>query len=228
MRKSMLLAALCAVVVLAFAPAAGATSYAVAVDLCADYPTQEEAQSTLDNPAYGTGETPDLPGGATDPIGLDPDGDGVACNDPGNLVGGGSPEEPVCELPEGCEAQYEDGADLDCLDFASREEAQAVLDADGSDPSDLDADGDGLACEETFTPPPTQAEVPTGSGGCDEVVAQMGARIACEPIREEPSTQDEPRAPAELPATGGPDLPLPAMIGAALLLTGLGARRASR
>lgn len=37
--------------------------------------------------------------------------------------------------------------DRDCADFSSRAEAQAVLDADPSDPERLDADDDGLACE---------------------------------------------------------------------------------
>jgi hypothetical protein len=37
--------------------------------------------------------------------------------------------------------------DLDCVDFDHQEEAQAVLDADPSDPHLLDGDGDGIACE---------------------------------------------------------------------------------
>lgn len=36
---------------------------------------------------------------------------------------------------------------LDCPDFASERGAQAVLDADPSDPHSLDEDGDGRACE---------------------------------------------------------------------------------
>ncbi len=36
--------------------------------------------------------------------------------------------------------------DLDCSDFGSHEEAQAVYDADPSDPNDLDGDNDGRAC----------------------------------------------------------------------------------
>ena len=38
-------------------------------------------------------------------------------------------------------------ADLDCADFASQQEAQAELERDPSDPSNLDGDGDGEACE---------------------------------------------------------------------------------
>lgn len=39
------------------------------------------------------------------------------------------------------------GGDLDCDDFDSRSEAQEVLDEDSDDPNNLDADGDGTACE---------------------------------------------------------------------------------
>jgi hypothetical protein len=37
--------------------------------------------------------------------------------------------------------------DLDCSDFATREEAQAILDANPGDPNYLDGEGDGVACE---------------------------------------------------------------------------------
>jgi hypothetical protein len=40
--------------------------------------------------------------------------------------------------------------DLDCSDFATQADAQATLDADPSDPHDLDADHDGYACETFF------------------------------------------------------------------------------
>ena len=38
--------------------------------------------------------------------------------------------------------------DLDCADFASQAEAQAEFDRDPSDPNRLDADNDGMACED--------------------------------------------------------------------------------
>jgi hypothetical protein len=38
-------------------------------------------------------------------------------------------------------------ADLDCADFTYQEEAQAVFDQDPSDPNNLDADNDEIACE---------------------------------------------------------------------------------
>ncbi|MQA85626.1 MAG: hypothetical protein GEV03_13605 [Streptosporangiales bacterium] len=52
------------------------------------------------------------------------------------------------------------GRDLDCPDFDSQEEAQAVLDRDRSDPHGLDADGDGIACE--VEPDPSPSPVPVG------------------------------------------------------------------
>lgn len=208
MRRLLLLAVLCVTTVLTIAPAAWATSYAYGS--CAEYPSQQEAQNTLDSPVYGTGEAP---GASTDPLNLDPDGDGVACNDPGNFVGGGS-EEPQCVLPEGCEGQYErQYQDLDCLDFASREEAQAILDADASDPNDLDADGDGLACEETFSAPPTEAATPS---------QETEAPVAVSDTPAQPT--EGTTAPTELPKTGGGNLLLP-IAGGLLLLIGLGAAR---
>ena len=38
-------------------------------------------------------------------------------------------------------------ADLNCSDFATQAEAQAVLTADPTDPNNLDSDDDGIACE---------------------------------------------------------------------------------
>jgi endonuclease YncB( thermonuclease family) len=70
---------------------------------------------------------------------------------------------PVGGLPQ-------TGRDLDCSDFTYQEEAQAVLDADPSDPNGLDRDRDGFACESlpsmgggpvtTPSPPPAPAPPP--------------------------------------------------------------------
>ena len=46
------------------------------------------------------------------------------------------------------EAAVDAGTDLDCADFATREAAQAALDADPGDPHNLDPSGDGVACSE--------------------------------------------------------------------------------
>lgn len=53
--------------------------------------------------------------------------------------------------------------DLDCADFATQEEAQAVFDEDPSDPNGLDADSDGIACE----------TLPSGGDGEDDGEAGM-------------------------------------------------------
>ena len=45
-------------------------------------------------------------------------------------------------------AQAQSGDQFDCADFDTQEEAQAEYDSDPSDPSGLDADSDGEACEE--------------------------------------------------------------------------------
>lgn len=53
--------------------------------------------------------------------------------------------------------------DRDCADFSSRAAAQAVLDDDPSDPERLDADDDGIACEQQFGEAGQQVQVhPTG------------------------------------------------------------------
>ena len=124
MRRLLLLLATMAMVMWVAAPVALAQTD----DLdCADFATQEEAQANLD-------------ADPSDPNGLDADGDGVACEaltstemEDGTMMGDGG--------AGGTE-------DLDCADFATQEEAQANLDADPSDPNGLDADNDGIACEE--------------------------------------------------------------------------------
>ncbi len=45
-------------------------------------------------------------------------------------------------------AQAQSDDPFDCADFDTQEEAQAEYDSDPSDPSGLDADSDGIACEE--------------------------------------------------------------------------------
>ena len=52
------------------------------------------------------------------------------------------------------------GAGLDCGDFSTQEDAQAVLDADPSDPNYLDGDGDGIACEALPYGAPAEEEQP--------------------------------------------------------------------
>ncbi len=92
---------------------------------CSDFATQEEAQAVLD-------ANPD------DPNYLDGEGDGVACESLPSAPASASPPPAPESTPMG---------DLDCLDFATREEAKAVLEEDPSDPNYLDGEGDGIPCE---------------------------------------------------------------------------------
>jgi hypothetical protein len=90
---------------------------------CADFATQEEAQAELERDP-------------SDPHGLDADSDGIACEhlpSAGNGGGGGGGT---------------GGGDLDCADFAAQAAAQRELERDPTDPHNLDADDDGVACEE--------------------------------------------------------------------------------
>ena len=69
-------------------------------------------------------------------------------------------------------AQAQDASDpFDCADFTTQEEAQAEYDLDPSDPSGLDGDSDGIACEElssgtgtgSASPAPTTTSSPVPS-----------------------------------------------------------------
>ena len=98
-------------------------------------------------------------------------------NERGNGIGGGC----VAAPPEAESAPAPGGADLDCADFATQEEAQAELDADPSDPNGLDADGNAVACESL----PSGAPAP----------------------QPEPAPQPAPEpAPAQTPSPPPPDV----------------------
>ncbi len=183
MKRLLYLATLSLVASLLFAPSALAQTG----DLdCSDFATQEQAQAELD-------------ADPSDPNGLDGnDNDGVACE----------------SLPSGGTAPTTGGGnettDLDCADFATQAEAQAVYDQDPSDPNGLDADFDGIACEEG------------GEKGTTTTQYQPQQPTAT----TEQYTPAQPQAPAPtapaatlLPSTGGPALLLPAA--GLLLATGL-------
>jgi hypothetical protein len=133
---------------------------------CEDFDTQEEAQAVFD-------EDP------SDPNNLDPNGDGIACA----LLPPAAESEPAAEEGDGAEAeqttegdreqrraerqanrqnQAEDGAEetteVTCDDFANAEEAQEAFDADPEGLAALDADGNGIACEELIEEAPEEEE----------------------------------------------------------------------
>jgi hypothetical protein len=98
--------------------------------------------------------------------------------------------------------------DYDCPDFATQEEAQQFLLA--GDPYLLDADNDGMACNNL-------AMGGTGSG-----MTQQPTTPTTPPTTTAPTT-----APniTEMPATGGPSLLIPAGVLLASGLIGLGLMR---
>lgn len=104
-------------------------------------------------------------------------------------------------------------ADLNCSDFATQQQAQAVLDADRSDPNNLDQDDDGTACE----------SLPSGSTEDGTTFAAGGAQVTTRPqgaVAAGDGSSTE--GPGALPyAVGGL-----ALVGAAG--AGLAARRSAR
>ena len=121
---------------------------------CADFATQQEAQAELERDP-------------SDPNNLDADGDGVACETYPYGTGGGG----------------EGGRDLNCADFATHGEAQREYAKDRTDPNNLDADGDGRACEDLIgegreNPPSVRDQyAPEGDvGNPKDVIPGTGVR----------------------------------------------------
>jgi hypothetical protein len=107
----------------------------------------------------------------------------------------------ACETYPYSDGGGNDSGDLDCADFATQEEAQAVLRRDPSDPNGLDADNDGIACEDL----PHAGSGPVGN--------QYGSKT--------PGNINNPKdvipdtTVKKMPDTGGPPY---LAVGAALLL----------
>jgi Excalibur calcium-binding domain len=64
--------------------------------------------------------------------------------------------------------------DVDCSDFSTQAEAQAVYNQDPSDPNRLDTDNDGVACEALPGGAPGSAENRANTGGQDTGAAPSG------------------------------------------------------
>lgn len=80
---------------------------------------------------------------------------------------------------------------LDCVDFEDQQEAQDSLEADPSDPDNLDADSDGQACEEEFG---------GESGGSTTSGSTTGGSTTAAPKSSPPSPKTPPPAPKTPPA----------------------------
>jgi hypothetical protein len=124
-------------------PPSGPSPTPVGTDLsCNDFATQVEAQHVLE-------------ADRGDPYGLDVDLDGVACETPMDFPSDGlanarddRPGRQRARAAEGDAATPVPvaGEDLDCIDFAFQDDAQAVYDRIPGDPYNLDPSGDGVAC----------------------------------------------------------------------------------
>ena len=79
-------------------------------------------------------------------------------------------------------------ADLDCSDFATQAEAQAVLVSNPSDPNNLDQDNDGIACE---TLPGTSGAQATSEDNTVIGAAQVSTRPAGAVAAGDGSSSDE-------------------------------------
>ena len=174
--------ALGAMVMLVASPAALAQTGETDDLDCADFASQEAAQAELD-------------ADPSDPNGLDADDDGIACES----LGDGEMEDGTM-MGENTGAAAED---LDCADFATQEEAQAVYNQDPSDPNGLDADNDGIACEE--------GNEDVGNGAVQYGTDEDGGEVVSGTVPE-----------TDLPDTGGPGGSMLLLPAAGLLLaTGL-------
>ena len=105
---------------------------------------------------------------------------------------------------------------LDCGDFTSQEEAQAVYDQDDLDPNALDADNDGVACEDMHSSQ-TGTDMDNGEDGNGEDSGKD--------MQEDENMDD---MPAVMPDSGtggmtsGAGLPLASIVGIVTLLAASG------
>ncbi|MFC4948578.1 excalibur calcium-binding domain-containing protein [Pseudonocardia sp. GCM10023141] len=125
----------------AFTATAVTATAAAAPDVdCSDFTYQEEAQAVLDADPSDPNR---LDGGSNG------SGDGIACQSLPHL-----PTAVTTTPAQAAPVPVADAAtpaeDRDCPDFATQADAQAALTAQAGDPERLDADGDGIACEDHF------------------------------------------------------------------------------
>ena len=100
------------------------------------------------------------------------------------------------------------GQDVDCPQL-SFEDAQAILAQDPSDPNRLDADNDGIACDDNAPAQQPQAtEQPPPESGVMEQTTMVEKTVVGEPKMQPEGTQPLPKSGG--PAIGSPSLILPA------------------
>jgi hypothetical protein len=108
---------------------------------CRDFQFQEDAQAVLDQDR-------------SDPHRLDglsvDESDGIACESLPWRESASDDDESDIEARPVSDTEQSTGEDRDCADFSSQSAAQAALEPRPGDPENLDADDDGIACEEHF------------------------------------------------------------------------------
>ncbi len=109
-------------------------------------------------------------------------------------------------------AQSRGANNLHCIDFATQAEAQATYNADPSDPSGLDANNNGKACESTFSVT-SGTKFEDGSGFIDG-----GGSVSEDNTSVSANQSTADNGTTNLPETGGPALLAPL----AVLLVGSG------
>ena len=134
---------------------------------------------------------------------------------PADELGACPPQEPVPSQPK--QKTPSAASDLDCSDFATREEAQAVLGADPSDPNGLDGnDNDGKACESlpsgaSQQPKSTPNKAPQQPPPSQKSSPEPPQQASPEPSQQPPPSQKPPpsqESGADC-STGVKDVPVP-------------------
>ena len=175
---------------------------------CRDFATRALAQAHLD-------------ADPSDPDNIDTNNNGIACEDflfPGETAVPVPTSVPTA-IPTPAPTQVPDL--LNCRDFPTRAAAQAALDADPSDPNNIDTNDNGIACEDFLfagetavptTPAPTKAP---------------GAPVPTKAPAPSGGTTTLPNTGAG-PESGGPTAPILAIVLLSVAALGLFAARRHR
>jgi hypothetical protein len=140
-------------------------------------------------------------------VALDDDGDGTACEvffgieRREDLSGAIAAPAADGSLDDAVHFAQEADGDLDCEDFETQEEAQAVFAEDAADPHNLDPNGDGIACALLPAAQDLDSSAGLDAGAEQEAVdanqTQEERRAARQAERQAQGQQNEDGQPAE-------------------------------
>lgn len=117
---------------------------------------------------------------------IDDDGDGEACEVYFGLESRDDLPSTDPATADGSDARVTD--DLDCEDFSTQEEAQAVLDEDPGDPNNLDPNQDGIAC--ALLPSADDTSVAFAQDATEATAQETDDRAARKAARQAQREQD--------------------------------------